>query len=715
MVSRRIRQGSILAFTFLLIVIQSNVLPAQEPARDSAARRDSTVNRRPVVLAPLKVLGEQDGYRAARTATLTKTDTPLRDVPQSVSIVTRDVIADQRLTSLADVVRYVPGVTMAQGEGNRDQPTIRGNNSNSDLFVDGVRDDVEYFRDLYNVERVEVPKGTNALIFGRGAGGGLINRVTKAASWTPTGELSLQGGRFDNKRGSVDFGRGFGPTVAARVNGVYENSDSYRDGFNLRRYGVSPTVTLANGSRGSFKVGYEHFNDHRTADRGIPSFLGRPVQTDPSTFFGDPSLSYARATVDAGTAVLEYRRPVGFTVRNHTRYAQYRKSYQNVFPGAVDATGDQVMLTAYNNRTDRRNLFNQTDVTWSLRTGSVRHLLLGGAELGRQYSEAFRNTGFFNNTATSIIAPVASPTISAPALTFRQSATDANAHTIAIVAGVYFQDQVTITRGVLAVAGVRLDRFDLKYHNNRTSADLRRTDQLVSPRVGLVLKPVNPLSAYASYGVSFLPSSGNQFMNLTVTTQTLEPERFTNYEAGAKWDVRRDLSVTGAIYQLDRSNTAAPDPIDPARTIQTGSQRSRGLELSAAGHLTPTWQMLFGYGYQVVRITGRTNSALVGATVPLTPRHQVSLWTKYRVTRLLGVGLGAVHQTSMFAAVDNTVALPGFVRVDAAVFLSLTSRIRAQVNGENLFDVRYYPTANSNNNITPGSPRTVRVGVDLRY
>lgn len=712
--SSRPRHTRIHVLVSFLLLVKLNQATAQQPAPDSTAQ-DSAFRKPPVVLAPLRVVGEPAGYRAARSVTVTKTDTPLLDVPQSVSVITRSVIGDQRMVSLADLVRYVPGATMAQGEGNRDQPTIRGNNSNSDLFVDGVRDDVEYFRDLYNVERVEVPKGSNALIFGRGAGGGLINRVTKAAQWAPTAELSLQGGVHNGKRGTVDLGRGLAGLVAARLNGVYENSDSYRDGFNLRRYGLAPTVTMAAGGRGSIRAGYEHFNDHRTADRGIPSFAGQPVNTAPSTFFGDPSLSYARATVDAVTGVLELRPVDGFTVRNHTRYADYRKFYQNVFPGAVNAAGDQVSLTAYNNRVNRRNLFNQTDLTYRFRTWGASHLLLGGGELGRQVSDAFRNTGFFNNTATSISAPVAAPMVESPPVTFRQGAIDADASTTALTAGAYVQDQVQLAPALLAVAGVRFDRFDLQYRNHRNGTELRRTDNKASPRVGIVVKPAAAASAYASYSVSFLPGSGNQFTTLTVTTQTLEPEQFTTYEAGVKWDAGRDLSLAAALYRLDRTNTAAPDPNDPTRTVQTGSQRSSGFELTASGKPVRAWQMLLGYGYQDVEITGRTTNALPGAKVALTPHHQLSMWNRYQVTSALGLGLGLIHQTSMFAAVDNTVTLPGFMRVDAAVFLNITRRIRAQVNGENLLDARYFATAHSNNNITPGSPRAVRAGLDIRY
>ena len=712
-----VRRTCLPVLALLAITAPLNMVSAQQPAPDSAAGRDSSVGRRAVVLTPIHVvgLGERDAYRADRTTTLTRTDSPLRDSPQSVSVVTRSLISDLHMTSLADVVRYVPGATMAQGEGHRDQPTIRGNNSNSDLFVDGIRDDVEYFRDVYNIERVEVPRGSNALVFGRGAGGGLINRVTKVASWTPVGGLTFHGGGHNSKRGTLDLGRGLGPPMAARLNGLYENSESYRRGFNLRRYGIAPAVTLAAGVRGSVRAGYEHFNDHRTVDRGVPSFQGRPVATDPAIFFGDPGLSYADAAVDAVTAVLEQRPVAGLTVRSHGRYADYRKFYQNVFPGAVSAAGDRVSLTAYHSRLRRRNLFNQTELIYPLRTGGAHHLLLGGAEFGRQVTDAFRATGYFNDAAPSVDVPLASPTLLASPWTFRQSATDADASTTALVAGGYLQDQVRFSPGVLALAGVRFDRFDLRYHDQRGAPDLRRTDHALSPRLGLVLKPATPLSAYLSYGVSFLPASGNQFTSLTVTTQTLEPERFTNYEAGLKWEARPELSLTAAVYQLDRTNSAAPDPVVPGRTIQTGSQRSRGVEVTATGRPARGWQLMLGYGGQDVRITGRTTGAPAGAAVPLTPRHQLSVWTRYQATRVVGLGLGLIHQTSMFAAVDNAVTLPGFTRVDAALYVRVADWARLQLNGENLLDARYYPTAHSNHNITPGSPRTVTAGLDIRY
>jgi len=664
----------------------------------------------PMTLAAVTVTAEAySPYQGKPTRTLTKTETPLRDIPQSVTVLTRAAIADQAMLSLADVTRYVPGVTMGQGEGNRDQPQFRGNNGNGDLYVDGVRDDVEYLRDLYNVERIEVPRGSNALMFGRGAGGGLINRVTRQADWSQARELTVQYGAHSNRRAVLDLNRALTDRLAARVDGMYENSDSYRDFFNLERYAVAPTVTLLAGPRTQVRLGYEYFKDRRTADRGVPSFAGAPLPTAPEAFFGDPSISWSDASVNSGVGTLEHQTAGGLKVRNQTRFAVYDKMYQNVYPGPVDSTGTTVTILGYNNRMGRTNIFNQTDLTVTRRTGRVKHTLLFGGEFGRQSTDAFRNTGYFNNTTLSVSAPIESPITTGTPVTFRQSATDADGHTTALIASGYVQDQIELAPQVTVLVGARLDNFDLSYHNNRTNADLSRTDLMPSPRLGLVLKPVEPLSFYASYGTSFLPGSGNTFTSLTVTTQTLEPEEFRNYEIGAKWDVQRTLSLTAALYRLDRSNTSAPDPNDPSHTVQTGSQRSKGIELSAAGNVTPAWELLAGYAYLDAKLTSQTTQAAAGAVVPLAPQHTLSLWNRYTFTRSWSMGAGVIRQSSMYAGIDNAVTVPGFTRVDAAAYLSVSRRLRAQLNVENILGARYWATSHNNNNITPGSPRIARM------
>src|SRR5690606_11120089 len=335
------------------------------------------------------------GYAASRTTTATRTATPLRDVPQPVTDVPRAVIDDQAMGSLADVVRFTPGVMMAQGEGNRDQAVFRGISSTANFFVDGIRDDVAYYRDLYNIERVEVLKGPNAMIFGRGATGGVINRVTRQPQWTNIGEATLRLGSWKERRVTADFGRPLSDTAAFRITGVYEKSEGHRDFFELERYGINPTFAFRAGDRTLVRIGYEHFKDERTADRGVPSFGGRPVDVDPSTFFGNPDLSETWARVDALDAVVEHDFGNGLLLGNHTRWASYDKFYQNVFPGAVNAAGTMVSIAAYNNRTDRTNFFNQTDLRYRATTGSIAHALLVGAEIGRQTSDNFRNSGFF--------------------------------------------------------------------------------------------------------------------------------------------------------------------------------------------------------------------------------------------------------------------------------------------------------------------------------
>src|SRR5262245_61817135 len=247
------------------------------------------------------------GYEVAAITSATRTLTPLRDVPQSVTVATRDLMKDQLMLSMGDVIRYVPGITTHQGENNRDQVIIRGNNSSADFFLNGVRDDVQYYRDLYNLERVEALKGPNAMIFGRGGGGGVVNRVTKEAGFLPLHEFTLQGGAYDNKRITGDVDRPLSDNVAFRLNAMYEDSGSFRQAVGLERYGLNPTVTIAASTRTKVTLGYEHLHDTRVADRGIPSFQGRPADVDVSTYYGNPDDSHVRAGVDLASAAVEHR------------------------------------------------------------------------------------------------------------------------------------------------------------------------------------------------------------------------------------------------------------------------------------------------------------------------------------------------------------------------------------------------------------------------
>ena len=658
---------------------------------------------------PITVIGQRSSYAEDDTSTATRTDTPLRDVPQSVTVVTNDLIEDQAMRSMADVVRYVPGVAMGQGEGHRDAPTLRGNSSTADFFVDGVRDDVQYYRDLYNAERVEVLKGPNAMIFGRGGGGGVINRVTEWADWSPERELALTAGSYQQWRGALDVGAALGDAAAVRLNAFYEDTESYRDFVSLERYGVNPTAAFRLGENTMLRAGYEHFDDNRTVDRGVPSQNGRPWAGSRSAFFGNPFYNRAEAEVDMLNLHVDHDFSANLELRNRTVIGDYSKYYRNIHANsAVNGAGD-VTLQGYDSTTDRENAFTQTDLIWRVGTGGIGHTVLAGAEFGRQRTD---NTRAPNYTGLPTVN-VANPTTTAVGVIPAPLQTDNTVETT--VAAVYVQDQVRLSQHWQIVAGVRFDHFELEFDDHRAAnADNSRDDDLVSPRLGVIYRPIEPLSFYASYSVSYLPQSGDQFSSLDATTAALEPEEFENIELGLKWDVTEYLALTAAIYRLNRTNTRAIDPLS-SNTVLTGAQRSEGFELGIVGDLTENWQIMGGYAYQDVEITRTTTAAPAGRVVPLTPEHTFSLWNMVRFTPRFGAGLGVTHQSESFASISNAVTLPEFTRLDAALFVALSERVEAQLNVENVLDETYWGTAHNDNNITPGSPTAARLTLRARF
>ena len=719
------------------VVIEQPAVQRQR-ARPQASRGTSTrrtanrARRAPPVQAERSppVVNSQDarsgtvGYYTGTTSTATKTNTPILNTPQAVSVLTKEFIRDQAFTSIGEAVRYVPGVIPHQGEGNRDDVVIRGQRSNADFFVNGIRDDVQYYRDFYNIQRLEVVKGPDALIFGRGGGGGIINRVTKEADGIQIREATVSANTYGGARTAIDVGQAVAPDLAVRFNAFYENTDSYRDYFNLERYGFNPTVTYAPNDQTRIKLSYEYAHDNRVTDRGIPSQLRPggllpqyPFPTDPSTYFGNPNLNHARSDVHIATGVVEHDFENGLKVKNTSLLANYDRLYQNVYPGGpVNVAGTAYSLTAYNNETDRQNLFNQTDFNYKFDTGFVRHTLLFGAEVGHQSGLSFRQEGFFNNGNSSTLAnvPTANPVNFTP-VTFRNTTGANNTYKLDLGA-VYLQDQIEITRYLQLIGGVRFDRFDLESRDRRTSVVQSRTDNLVSPRAGIVLKPVDNVSFYGSYSVSYLPSAGDQFSTLAPGTVIAEPEKFENKEVGVKWEILPRLRIDAAVYELERTNQRLPDPNRAGFFILSGSTLTRGFEASVTGYITDLWQVTGGYAYTDARITGATSATIrPGNRVGLVPYNTFSLWNRYQFTPGFGAGVGVINYSNFYASSDDTVLLPSFTRVDGALFFNINKMWRAQVNVENIFNTRYIATADGNNNITPGSPRVVRVSATANF
>ena len=712
-------------------IAASLALPAAVAGAIDEQATQAAAGAAAVDLDRIEVIGEPEyHYVERRTASSTRTDTLLLEVPQAVTVVTGDLIDDTAMRGLADVVQYVPGAGMAQGEGHRDAPVLRGNTSTADLFVNGMRDDVQYFRDLYNVERVEVLKGPNAMAFGRGGTGGAINRVTRQAGWHRSAEATVQAGAWDRRRLTLDLGDGIDDALAFRVSAMGEDSGSFRDHAGLRHRGINPALALRIGEGTLLHADFEHFEDERVTDRGIPSQATaapdgyrRPVRVARSTFFGDPGNSPADVSVDAFNLLLEHGFANGALVRNRTRLADYDKSYQNVFPvGAARedaATGAvEVPIGAYNSATERRNLLNQTDLVFDLRTGPVVHALLAGFELGRQESDNRRMTGRFPagtcqgvvTTATTCVT-LADPRYRGPT-TFFRSTSDADNRVVARSAAVYVQDQVEFSPRWHAVLGLRHDRFEVDFHDRRNGTLIATRDSLWSPRAGLVYKPVAAASLYASHGLTYLPRAGEQMSSLTPSNAALDPERYENREVGAKWDIRPDLNVTAAAYRLERGNVAVPDPADPTRSLLVDGERIQGLELGIAGNVTDAWRVVGGYARQSGRILTGSQRGNRPANLP---ERTASLWNRFELGGAWGVGLGVVHRDEMFAQSGNDVVLEGYTRFDAAVYYTPSAHVAVQLNVENLTDRGYIASAHNDNNLLPGSPRAATLGVTVSF
>jgi catecholate siderophore receptor len=684
-------------------------LPGSAAAETGADAPDRDYLPREII-----VTGEQEeGYAVDDGTSGTKTPTPFIDVPQTVAVITSDQLQDQAITQLGEALRYVPGVSLETGEGHRDEVFIRGQETTADFYLDGLRDDAQYYRSLYNVERIEVLKGANALIFGRGGGGGVVNRVSKTARFDRTALIA--GGSVDSFGAfdlSGDFNQPLGDNVALRLNGTYEEFDSHRDFYEGRFFGISPTLTARLGPDTKLVASYTYDDDDRVTDRGLPSLGGLPLAGFDKAFFGDPEFN--RATNETHIARLRIDQGLGggWTANASVQYANYDKVYANLLPSSTNGT--TVRLSGYEDYQDRENLIAQANLVGEFDTGGVSHTLLTGIEASRQDSfNGRRNVQFGSGTGPftgSVDVPLAR-VLSIPAFSLA-APNRANDSELSVLSG-YIQDQIAFGDHVELIAGLRWDRFDLDT-TNLAGTLTARVDEKVSPRVGLIVKPIEPLSLYASYATSFLPQSGDQFFLIAPGDQAFEPEKFTNYEIGAKWLLTPDLFLTAALFQLDRSNTKGPSPADPTLVALVGESRTKGIELNLVGEIRPGWQANIGYTYLDGEIRTTTSSAPAGRRLEQLPEHQFTAWNHVELTDKFSVGLGLIYQDEQFASLSNAVTLPDYWRVDAAAYYDITEQVSVQLNIENLFDESYYPSAHGDNNIQPAEPFSARIGVRVK-
>jgi len=595
-----------------------------------------------------------------------KTPTPIINVPQSLSIIGEEQIKDQAFTNIGDITRFTPGITISQGEGHRDSIIIRGQQTTADFFQDGVRDDVQYFRPLYNIAQVEILRGSNALLFGRGGTGGIVNRVTKTATLGEqftgfSGSLDT----FGAYSGSLDLNYTTSENSAVRLNGFYEELNNHRDFFEGTRFGFNPTAKLEVSPQTTLNLSYEYLDDDRIVDRGVPSVNVEnepdiPLEGFDNTFFGSPDNNLTTLQAHILRARVEHDFSGNIRGNVTAQYADYDKRYQNLFAAGFNADTNEITLDGYNDLTDRTNLIFQANLVGEFETGPIGHTVLVGAEYADQDTQNARFDNVFDNNGDGIFdgnevagtpdddqATFAfTDPLVIPAFAFTDL--NRNRDSQIKVFSAYIQDQIDLTDNFKLVLGGRFDSFDIDVLDifevdDGNDGQFSRKDEEFSPRLGLIYKPLENISIYGSYSETFLPRSGEQFLTLNLNNADTEPQGFENLEAGLKWDIRPDLSFTAAIFELDRNNFLTVDTDDVGQLVPVEASLTQGFELQLFGNLTQDWSINAGYAYQdgEVREEGDNND---GNRTRQTPENTFSLWNNYQVTDKFGIGGGVLSR-----------------------------------------------------------------------
>lgn len=655
-----------------------------------------------------------------------KTPTPIRDVPQSLSIVTDEQIELRGFDSIADIIDYTPGVNTSQGEGHRDAVVFRGVRSTADFFIDGVRDDVQYYRPLYNLEQVEILRGPNALLFGRGGTGGILNRVTKKG---------VVGDSFSEAQASVDsfggygvqFDSNFGESGAAafRINAMYESLDNHRDFFDGERIGFNPTGRFLLSDRTTLDLSYEYLDHERFIDRGIPTGTdGRPVEAFEDIVFGDPELNLSTLEAHLFRASLQHEFNANLKGNFSAFYGDYDKFYGNFYASGYDQaeTPDVVTLDGYVDTTQRENLILSGNLIGQFFTGRIEHTVVAGAEVVDTSSDQDRFNAFWSTTMDdNEIFAIARPldlrngtgTNAFGMPTSNDFTVDLNDDTrVDIdVFSSFIQDEIQLGDKLDLILGARFDSFDIDVFNVPANERRSRKDEEVSPRGGLIFKPLEEISLYASYSESFQPRSGEQFADLSGDKDQLDPDTFSNLEAGIKWDFAAGLSLTAAIFEIEKSSPQVAD--DNPETLDVIDSEITGFEAQLKGPITDRWYVSAGYSYLDGEQVDRGGDT--GLRPRELPEHSFSIWNNFVVSDRLGFGIGLTHQDESFINNSNTAELPSYTRVDAAAYYKVSERLRLQLNIENLTDELYFPHSHSTHQASVGAPLNARLSASFRF
>ncbi|MEH2252550.1 TonB-dependent siderophore receptor [Nostoc sp.] len=676
----------------------------QQPTNQTQPSQPSASGDQPIELV---VTGEQDGYRVPDASTATKTDTPLRDIPQSIQVIPRQIIDDQKTIRLRDILQNVSGVTPGAGYQNSfDRVRIRGFTQEI-TFRDGIRDNFAS-TDFANVERVEVLKGPASVLFGETEPGGIVNIVTKQPLSDPYYNVDLSAGNYAFYRSALDLS---GPlnvdkTLLYRLNIAYENTGSFRDFINSQKIFVAPVIAWKLSENTDLKLFFEYNDRDYKPDRGVIAIGDRPGSVPISRFFGEPSINEGTATNYKFGYNLEHRFSRDWQLRQTLSTNIFKSDEIRVQVDELQADGRTATRDIANfGGTTQEDYRLQTDVIGNFKTGTITHKLLFGVDLNR-YTNV--SNGFTNGPFASIdvFNPVYFVPITRPTTPYIvQNFTD--------TLGFYLQDQVTIAENLKLLLGGRFDTVSILQKDLVAQSATNDNNSAFTPRVGIVYQPIPPVSLYASYAESFVPQYGRSRDNSPFT-----PERSKQYEVGVKGELLDGkLSATLAAYHLTKSNVLTSDPTDSNYSIQVGEQTSKGIELDIVGQLTPGWNVIASYGYIDARVT-RDNDLPVGNRLQNVAENTASFWTTYELQqgnfKGLGFGLGLYYVGDRPGEIDKSLILPSYFRTDAALFYK-QNNWRVGLNFKNLFDINYYLETQGRDVVYPGDPFTVIGSVSFTF
>nr|WP_203565669.1 TonB-dependent siderophore receptor [Alteromonas hispanica] len=670
-----------------------------------------------VAMEDIERLTVEGKYLSVNQSNSIKSPTPIIDVPQSLSIMTAEEITARGITSVGQIIDYTPGVNTSQGEGHRDAVVFRGVRSTADFYIDGNRDDVQYYRALYNVEQVEILRGPNALLFGRGGTGGILNRVSKKATIDQQFvNYNVSANTFGAYNLQLDTNIDTGEDSAVRINAMYESLDNHRDFFYGDRYGFNPTARFQLSEDTIVDLSYEYIDHERFIDRGVPTGAnGEPVEAFENIVFGDPENNYQTLEADVFRANLQHNFSDNLKGNFNAFYGDYDKVYANFYAADFDPETNVATLDGYIDGTERENLILSANLVGEFATGSIEHTVIFGGEFINTESDQNRLNPVFDSNGDDQEDFLVSRPLDFRGLTGTNAAgntvttafTDLNDDTRVDleVYSFYVQDEIALSENFDLVLGARFDSFDIEVFDARPEVleTRNRTDEEVSPRAGLVYKPQENISIYASYSESFLPRSGEQYANINGDANRLDPDTFTNQEIGVKWDFADSMSFTAAIFENEQTSLDN-DPNDPEGFVEVDSDVS-GFELQLQGYITDKWFVTANYS----NLDGENAS---GVELRELPENTMSVWTTYQVSDVLGFGIGATYQDESFVvtATDSPV-LPSYTRVDASAYYELNNGMRLQLNVENLTDTLYFPNAHSRHQATVGAPINARLSV----